>query len=132
MWAPTGVSAPGSEAIRPIPDACLPPARNLEIMRNMRTPLLAGLLAVLLPACTDGITDIGGGGGGGDDGVATCGNGAVDSGEECDDGNAASGDGCSSTCTTESASPRVTASVDKMSVMTELGKTETVTVTLRS
>ncbi|HEX5035668.1 MAG TPA: Calx-beta domain-containing protein [bacterium] len=32
----------------------------------------------------------------------TCGNGAVDSGEECDDGNAADGDGCNASCQTES------------------------------
>jgi cysteine-rich repeat protein len=100
-------------------------------MRNMRTPLLAGLLAVLLPACTDGITDLGNGGD--DTGAgATCGNGAVDSGEECDDGNTTAGDGCSASCGMESASPRVSGSVDKMTVTTELAKTETVTVTLRS
>ncbi len=31
----------------------------------------------------------------------TCGNSAVESGEQCDDGNTISGDGCSSTCVTE-------------------------------
>lgn len=118
-------------AIRPIPDAGLPAAHNLEILRNMRTPLLAGLIAVLIPACMSGISGVGD-----DDDTVTpggsCGNGAVDSGEECDDGNTASGDGCSAACATESATPRVTASVDKMTVTTELAKTETVTVTYRS
>lgn len=32
----------------------------------------------------------------------TCGNGALDSGEQCDDGNLADGDGCDYTCATES------------------------------
>ena len=33
--------------------------------------------------------------------VPTCGNGAVDPGEECDDGNTWGGDGCASNCTEE-------------------------------
>lgn len=36
--------------------------------------------------------------------AASCGNGAVEAGEQCDDGNNASGDGCSQSCQTESAS----------------------------
>ena len=34
---------------------------------------------------------------------ATCGNGAVDSGEQCDDGNTAAGDGCDAACKSEGA-----------------------------
>jgi cysteine-rich repeat protein len=98
-------------------------------MRNMRTPLLAGLIAVLLPACTDGITDVGGGG---DDtgGGASCGNAAIESGETCDDGNTTSGDGCSATCATESSSPRVTVTVDKPTLSTELMTTNKLTLTV--
>jgi len=36
----------------------------------------------------------------------TCGNGAVEAGEQCDDGNTVSGDGCSATCQTEAPAPR--------------------------
>lgn len=97
----------------------------------MRTPLLAGLIAVLVPACMDGLTGVGG-----DDnmtGGATCGNGAVESGEACDDGNTASGDGCSATCTTETIStPRAVLSVDKGSLTSDLGVDQVVVVTATS
>lgn len=95
----------------------------------MRTPLLAGLFAVLLPACMSGIEGIGddddtGGGG------ASCGNATMESGETCDDGNTVSGDGCSATCATESATPRVYVTVDKPTVSTELMSTNKLTVTI--
>ncbi len=97
----------------------------------MRTPLLAGLLALLIPACTDGITDIGGGGGGDDvAGGATCGNGAVESGETCDDGNTAAGDGCSASCASETSTPRLNVSADKTTIATELKSTHPITLSL--
>jgi hypothetical protein len=84
----------------------------------MRTTLLATLIAMALPACMvgeGGITGLGGddeageggGGGGGGDG---------------------SGSGSGEIVNT----PRVDATVDKTTVMSELGKTETVTVTISS
>jgi len=99
----------------------------------MRTSILtAALLGMFAAACTGTIDDVGGGGddtGGGPD----CGNGVMDTGETCDDGNTTSGDGCSASCSTEqTANPRVTAAVDKTTVMTELGKTEKITLTLTS
>ncbi len=99
-------------------------------MRN--SIVITAVLGMFAAACAGTIDDVGGGGddtGGGVD----CGNGALDSGEACDDGNTASGDGCSATCGTEVVlNPRVTATVDKMTVATELGKTETFTLTLTS
>ena len=97
----------------------------------MRTPLLAGLIAVLVPACMDGLTGVG------DDddmmGGATCGNGAVETGEACDDGNSAGGDGCSASCQTETvATPHAVISVDKASITSDLGVDQTVTVTATS
>jgi plastocyanin len=80
----------------------------------MRNTLLVGLLALALPACLGGeITGVGehthddgeGGGGGG-----------------------GGGDGSGGTMST----PRIVASVDKSTVMTELGKTENLTVTITS
>ncbi|HEU0029526.1 MAG TPA: hypothetical protein VFQ53_02750 [Kofleriaceae bacterium] len=97
----------------------------------MRTSaILASLFGLSLVACA-GQIDGGGGGGGDDDVGADCGNGQVDTGETCDDGNAAAGDGCSATCQTE-LSPRVTATIDKQTIATELGKTEMLTLTLTS
>lgn len=97
----------------------------------MRTSILtAALLGMFAAACTGSIDDVGGGG---DDtgGGADCGNGVVDTGEACDDGNTLSGDGCSASCATEQqANPRVTAAVDKTTVMTELKSTNMVTVTV--
>ena len=94
----------------------------------MRTPLLAGLVAVLIPACMTGIEGVGdddtGGGG------ATCGNSIMESGETCDDGNTTAGDGCSASCATESSSPRVTVTVDKPTVSTELMSSNKLTVTV--
>lgn len=98
----------------------------------MRTPLLAGLLALLIPACTDGISDIGGAG---DDtgGAAVCGNGSMEAGEACDDSNTNNGDGCSSSCQTENtAVPRVVIALDKTTLTSDLNVENTVTVTLTS
>jgi hypothetical protein len=82
------------------------------MLRNMRTPLLASLLLVLVPACLDnGITGIG------DEG-----------GEELGEGSG-SGSGSGSGGDT---TPRMTATLDKSTMMTELGKTETITVNLTS
>ena len=97
-------------------------------MHNMRTPLLATVLGLMLPACLVGSGDITGGG---DDVSATCGNGTVDTGEACDDGNTTSGDGCSATCQTENVStPRVTATVDKPTLTTELKTSNRIAVTV--
>jgi cysteine-rich repeat protein len=94
----------------------------------MRTPLLALFAGSLLIGCTVGDTPDGGD----DDGVGgACGDGTIQSGEACDDGNTAAGDGCSATCTVE-ANPRLTASLDKTMITTELGKTEIITLTLTS
>ncbi len=76
----------------------------------MRTPLLAGLLALLLPACLMGeISDVGG-----DPGMG--------SGSGDGDGD---GDGSDNVPT-----PRVTATIDKSTIATELGKTETLALTI--
>jgi cysteine-rich repeat protein len=95
----------------------------------MRTPLIALLIAALVPACMDGLTGVGD-----DDDTMTgenCGNGAVDTGETCDDGNAAAGDGCSATCQTEAGTmPRLNASADKTNINTELKTTHPITLTL--
>lgn len=88
----------------------------------MRTSVLATLLGLSLVGCAGQIS----GGGGDDDIPETCGNGAVDPGEDCD-----GGEGCSATCTTE-AIPRLDLSVDKPTVSTELGSTNMVTLTLTS
>lgn len=90
----------------------------------MRTSVIASLLGLSLVACAGNIS--GGGGGDDDDIPETCGNGAVDPGEECD-GSA----GCSASCTQE-AIPRLDISVDKPTVTTELGTSNMVTVTLTS
>lgn len=63
-------------------------------------------------------------------GGATCGNAAIESGETCDDGNTTSGDGCSAACATESSSPRVTVTVDKPTLSTELMTTNKLTLTV--
>ena len=98
----------------------------------MRTSLVcAAFLGVLAAGCAGELT----GTGEGDDVQPSedCGNGAVDSGETCDDGNIASGDGCSSTCQSEQqATPRVTLSVDKPTVTTDLLVSNEVTVTVAS
>ena len=95
----------------------------------MRTHILAAL-ALMVPACAGEISSTGGGG---DDGAAVCGNGTVDTGEQCDDGNALAGDGCSASCQTEQvATPRVTLSVDKPTVTSDLCVDNTVVVTATS
>lgn len=83
------------------------------MLRNMRTPLLASLLLVLVPAClTNEITGVGGEG---DDDVGEEGSGSGS-------GSGSSGD----------ATPRVTAALDKTTLSTENGKTETFTVNVTS
>jgi hypothetical protein len=84
----------------------------------MRTPLLAGLVAVLLPACIAGeITDVGG-----EDGT----------GDGSGDGSGDNGGGDNGGGDTNNPTPRVTATVDKTTIDTELGKTEMITVSLQS
>lgn len=82
----------------------------------MRTTLVAGLLfALVLPGCLDGgeITGFGGGGSTNDgDGTNTGGGGGGGSGS------------------TTTPTPRIDATLDKNTVMTELGKTETIMVTI--
>jgi cysteine-rich repeat protein len=96
----------------------------------MRIHILAAL-ALVLPACAGDITSPGGGGD--DDTGAVCGNGSLDTGETCDDGNAIAGDGCSATCQTEQvATPRVTLSVDKSTITSDLGVDNTIVVTATS
>lgn len=94
----------------------------------MRTPFLITLLGLSLVACAGQIDD---GAGGDDDAPETCGDGTVQAGEQCDDANSLDGDGCSAACTTE-LNPRLTTAVDKPTVSTELGKTETLTLSLTS
>jgi hypothetical protein len=87
----------------------------------MRTPVIAALFALMTSACVGGITGIGGedetggegggGGGGGGDGMGS-----------------GSGSGSGEIQNT----PRVDATVDKTTVMTELNKTENVVVTITS
>lgn len=89
----------------------------------MRISVLASLLGLSLVACAGNIT----GGGGDDDIPETCGNGAIDTGEDCD-----GGEGCTPACTFDPAEPRVLAAVDKTNVPTQLGRTESVTLTLTS
>jgi hypothetical protein len=84
----------------------------------MRIPAIA--LALLLPACIvgtgeiDGVGDDQGGGGGGGGG-----------GGDGDGSGSGSGSGTQNT-------PKITASVDKATVATELGKTESVVLTINS
>ncbi|HLL22202.1 MAG TPA: hypothetical protein VK427_08720 [Kofleriaceae bacterium] len=97
----------------------------------MRTSFLtAALFGLFAAGCAGELS------GTGDDQQApeNCGNGAVDSGESCDDSNTAGGDGCSSSCQVESngGTPRVAGSIDKMTIATELGKTELVSLNLTS
>jgi len=89
----------------------------------MRSTLIAGVFALLLPACIvgeDGITGAGGGQSGGGDMSGGGGGGGDGTG-----GGTGSGSGTQTT-------PRVEASVDKATVSTELGKTETLTLTVQS
>jgi cysteine-rich repeat protein len=96
----------------------------------MRSFLLASIAALAFPACTQDITGVGPGD---DQTQAVCGDGIVSAGEACDDGNTVSGDGCSATCQNESATaPRVDSTLDKTAVTTELGKTETLNLTVTS
>lgn len=96
----------------------------------MRIHILAAL-ALVVPACAGDITSPGGGGD--DDTGAVCGNGSLDTGETCDDGNTAAGDGCSATCQTEQvATPRVSLSVDKSTITSDLGVDNTIVVTATS
>jgi cysteine-rich repeat protein len=98
----------------------------------MRTPFLTVCLGFsLIAACEVG--DVGGTGPGDDDGTggAICGDNVKEGTEACDDGNTTSGDGCSATCTVEAA-PKLTATIDKQTVNTELFTTNMLTVTLTS
>lgn len=86
----------------------------------MRSHLLAGFVAVLLPACligTGDITDVG------DESGDESGGGSDGTGGG--DGNGGTGGGTMNM-------PRVQASVDKTTVSSELGKTETLMVTVQS
>jgi cysteine-rich repeat protein len=95
----------------------------------MRTHLLA-VLALTIPACAGEISNTGGGD---DTGGAVCGNGTVEAGEQCDDGNAVAGDGCSATCQTEQVvTPRVTLTVDKPTITSDLGLDNAIVVTATS
>jgi hypothetical protein len=81
----------------------------------MRTPLLAGLVIALLPAClVNEITGIGGDDGTGDD-----------TGDDTGSDDTGSDD-------TGDTTPRMTATLDKTTLVTENGKTETITVNLSS
>jgi cysteine-rich repeat protein len=99
-------------------------------LRNMLRTSLALLLSSLTVGCMVGDP---GTEGGDDDGAggATCGDGVKQGNEACDDGNTTGGDGCSATCAVET-NPSLSASIDKTSITTELGKTERVTLTLTS
>jgi hypothetical protein len=79
----------------------------------MRTPLFVAMIALALPGCMDGITDLGGG---------------VDVGDDDVGGGGGGGGGSGSSTPT----PRLDATVDKTSVMSELGKTESLTITIHS
>ena len=99
---------------------------------TMRTSILcAAFLGLFASGCAGDLS-----GTGGDDQQIpeNCGNGTVDSGEACDDSNNANGDGCSAACQVESTGgvPRISTMLDKMTVPTQLGKTEMVTLTLTS
>ncbi len=95
----------------------------------MRTPILA-VLGLAVSACAGQISSTGGGD---DTGGAVCGNGTIETGEQCDDGNTVAGDGCSATCQTEQvATPRVTLTVDKPTLTSDLGVDNTVVVTATS
>src|SRR5688572_4707491 len=98
---------------------------------TMRTSILcAAFLGLFAAGCAGELS-----GTGGDDQQTpeNCGNGTVDSGETCDDRNTASGDGCSATCQMEqTATPRLTPTVDKVTVNSELAKDEIVTLNLQS
>lgn len=88
----------------------------------MRSRFLAGFVAVLLPAClvgTGDITDVGDESGDQSGGAGT--------GDGNGDGNSGGTGNGGSTST-----PRIQASVDKTSVSSELGKTETLMVTVQS
>ncbi len=62
---------------------------------STRSPLVVGLFASLLFACSHGGSD------GDDDSGARCGNQIVEPGEDCDDGNVTPGDGCNARCEDE-------------------------------
>jgi cysteine-rich repeat protein len=62
-----------------------------------------------------------------------CGDGVKEASEACDDSNTTNGDGCSSTCQNDQqAQPKLTASVDKPTLSTQLLTTNMVTVSLQS
>ncbi len=91
----------------------------------MRSFLLAGFVAVLLPACVVGTGEITDEGTGGDQSGTNTGGGA-DEGTGGGDGTG-TGTGTGTTST-----PRIVATVDKTTVSSELGKTEKLMVTIQS
>jgi cysteine-rich repeat protein len=99
----------------------------------MRTGTLL-FLGSLVVGCAGEIAGPGPGGGGDDVQDPACGDGARDSNEQCDDGNTTNGDGCSATCTTEGSvqQGRLDVIADKTTLSSELGKTQTLSLTLTS
>jgi plastocyanin len=91
----------------------------------MRSHILAGVLAVLLPACIVGSGEITGTGDDGTGGTGGTGGGGGDGTGGGTGGGTGSGSGTQNT-------PRIESSIDKATVSTALGKTETVTVTVTS
>ncbi len=84
----------------------------------MRTSVLAGLIAIMMPACmVGGITGIGG---------------EEETGGEGEGGGGGGGGGSGSGSGDIQNTPRVDATVDKTTVMTELNKTENIVVTITS
>ena len=93
----------------------------------MRSPILAGVLALLIPACIVGSGEITGTG---DDGTGgTGGTGGGTGGGDGTDGGTGGGTGSGGGNTS---TPRIAGAIDKATVSTQLGKTETVTVTVTS
>ncbi|MDQ3298479.1 MAG: hypothetical protein M3619_17990 [Myxococcota bacterium] len=98
-------------------------------MRN--SIVITAVLGMFAAACAGTIDDVGGGGGDDTGGGPDCGNGVVDTGEACDDGNTTSGDGCSAGCSSEQVvTPRVSVSLDKTAISTELKTSNMVVVTV--
>lgn len=93
----------------------------------MRSHILAGVLALLLPACIVGSGEITGTGDDGTGGTGGTG-GGTGGGDGTGGGTGTGGGSGSGTQTT----PRIAGSIDKSTVSTELGKTEMVTVTVTS
>lgn len=98
----------------------LQPARGLyRVAHIMRNTLLVGLLALAVPACLVGTGDITGSSGNPSSGGTDPGNGG-------DPGGNTGGSNTGGTTST----PRIAGTVDKTTVTSELGKTETLTYTI--